>query len=283
MIANIYHALGLHMHQPPGNIESLLRENEWEAKQIMLCYERPLRYVKRYEGIAKVHLGFSGILLDQLMNENLVKAFSKTIDLRRVLFEYPGVKGIEYLGMGYYHPLFPLIPMEDWESQIKRWKQRAEKFGFHAKERRGLKEEHEDWLQEENKTAIWGYILKNRRAWLILFHRGAPTFYELIGVDRTELKEGEELKCKNKDVDARLADEICGILNNPQLRFEYDFMLDELTSMRDDDEGKDFNELGDDIPFWTGGDARYLILLKYYDFLERHSKNILAYGVMWKE
>jgi len=147
--------------------------------------------------------------------------------------------------------------------------------GFRAIERRELKEEHDSWLQTENKAAIWGYILKNRQAWLILSHRGAPTFYELIGVDRAELKEGEELKCKNTDVDARLADEICGILNNPQLRFEYDFILDELTSMRDDDEGKDFNELGDDIPFWTGGDARYLILLKYYDFLERY-ENIMA-------
>ena len=128
----IYHALGLHMHQPPGNIELLLRENEWEAKQIVLCYERPLKYVKRYEGIAKVHLGFSGILLDQLQDEKVIKTFSATVDLRRMVREYPKVKGIEFLGMGYYHPLFPLIPMEDWEVQIQKWKQRAEELGFHA-------------------------------------------------------------------------------------------------------------------------------------------------------
>jgi alpha-amylase/alpha-mannosidase (GH57 family) len=116
----VYHALGLHMHQPPGNIELLLGEDEGKAKQIILCYERPLKYVKRYEDIAKVHLGFSGILLDQLSNESIIKAFSATIDLRRMLLEYPRVKGIEFLGMGYYHPLFPLIPMADWEPRIKK-------------------------------------------------------------------------------------------------------------------------------------------------------------------
>jgi alpha-amylase/alpha-mannosidase (GH57 family) len=122
----------LHMHQPPGNIELLHRENDWEAKQIILCYERPQKYVERYADIAKVHLGFSGILLEQLLNERIIKAFSATVDLKRVVRVYPGVKGIEFLGMGYYHPLFPLIPMEDWEPQIKQWKQQAKKLGIQA-------------------------------------------------------------------------------------------------------------------------------------------------------
>jgi len=133
MHANIYHALGLHMHQPPGNIESLLRENEWEAKQIILCYERPLRYMKRYEDTAKVHLGFSGILLEQLCAPQIIKKCSNILNLKRMVKEYSRAEGIEFVGMGYYHPLFPLIPMEDWEPQIKRWKQRAEKLGFRAK------------------------------------------------------------------------------------------------------------------------------------------------------
>ncbi|MEA2075407.1 MAG: glycoside hydrolase family 57 [Euryarchaeota archaeon] len=133
MHANIYHALGLHMHQPPGNIESLLRENEWEAKQIILCYERPLRYMKRYEDTAKVHLGFSGILLEQLCAPQIIKKCSNILNLKRMVKEYSRAEGIEFVGMGYYHPLFPLIPMEDWELQIKRWKQQAEKLGFHTK------------------------------------------------------------------------------------------------------------------------------------------------------
>lgn len=33
---SVYHLLGLHMHQPPGNLELLINANEWEARQIML-------------------------------------------------------------------------------------------------------------------------------------------------------------------------------------------------------------------------------------------------------
>jgi len=29
---NVFHALGLHMHQPPGNLELLIESNEWEAE-----------------------------------------------------------------------------------------------------------------------------------------------------------------------------------------------------------------------------------------------------------
>lgn len=46
--------------------------------------------------------------------------------------EYPKARGIEFVGMGYYHPLFPLIPMDDWKSQIERWKEKAKELGFAA-------------------------------------------------------------------------------------------------------------------------------------------------------
>ncbi len=134
MESHIYHALGLHMHQPPGNIELLLRTNEWEARQILLCYERPLRYAREYEDVARLHLGFSGTLLEQLCSTDMGDRLSALIgaDLEGVMREYPGAKGIEFLGMGYYHPLFPLIPREDWKPQIERWKQQAESLGLHA-------------------------------------------------------------------------------------------------------------------------------------------------------
>ncbi|MCD6209559.1 MAG: hypothetical protein J7J01_01455 [Methanophagales archaeon] len=32
--------------------------------------------------------------------------------------------------MGYYHPLFPLIPKGDWKPQIERWKQRVKALGL---------------------------------------------------------------------------------------------------------------------------------------------------------
>ncbi|MHC1585589.1 MAG: glycoside hydrolase family 57 [Candidatus Syntropharchaeia archaeon] len=128
----IYHALGLHMHQPPGNLKLLLETNEWEAKQIVLCYKRPLKYVKRYRGVAKIHLGFSGILLEQLCSPEIIERFSGVIDLKRMIEEYPKVEGFEFVGMGYYHPLFPLIPMEDWKPQIEKWKKKAKELGFGA-------------------------------------------------------------------------------------------------------------------------------------------------------
>jgi alpha-amylase/alpha-mannosidase (GH57 family) len=120
------------MHQPPGNIELVLRENEWEAKQILLCYERPLKYSRRYEDVARIHLGFSGILLEQLFSPKIIKKCSDILNLKRMEEEYPKTKGIEFVGMGYYHPLFPLIPMEDWEPQIERWKAKAKELGFAA-------------------------------------------------------------------------------------------------------------------------------------------------------
>ncbi len=41
-MAEVYHALGLHMHQPLGNLIALHNSNErWEARQILWCYDRP--------------------------------------------------------------------------------------------------------------------------------------------------------------------------------------------------------------------------------------------------
>ena len=40
----VFHALGLHMHQPPGNLLALHNSGErWEAKQILWYYDRVTR------------------------------------------------------------------------------------------------------------------------------------------------------------------------------------------------------------------------------------------------
>jgi alpha-amylase/alpha-mannosidase (GH57 family) len=117
---SVYHLLGLHMHQPPGNLDLLIRANEWEARQIMLCYERPLRYAKRYEDVARFCVGFSGTLLEQFQNPEIVARYSGIIDIPAMLENYRNTRNIEIVGMGYYHPIFPLIPMEDWDEQIER-------------------------------------------------------------------------------------------------------------------------------------------------------------------
>lgn len=118
MSKGIYHALGLHMHQPPGNLKLLIETNDWEARQIILCYERPLKYARAFPDVARINVGFSGILLEQLLDEEIQKRYAHIIDIPQMLEGYARQENIELIGMGYYHPIFPLIPKEDWDAQL---------------------------------------------------------------------------------------------------------------------------------------------------------------------
>jgi len=113
-MGQIFHALGLHMHQPPGNLKLLLDSNPWEAEQIIRCYERAVRYAQLYPD-SILHVGFSGILLEQFQDPEVVDGYRKFVDLPKMLERYAQTSNIELIGMGYYHPLFPLIPQTDWE------------------------------------------------------------------------------------------------------------------------------------------------------------------------
>ncbi|QSR88784.1 glycoside hydrolase family 57 [Methylacidiphilum caldifontis] len=123
----IFHALGLHMHQPLGNLALLLDTNRWEAEQILLAYERPIRFLKRFEQSAKVHIGFSGTLLEQLTDPHIQEKSKGIIDLGVMLAGYRELPNIELVGMGYFHPVFPIIPIEDWEEQLWLHKQIIER------------------------------------------------------------------------------------------------------------------------------------------------------------
>ncbi|TFE67246.1 glycoside hydrolase family 57 [Methylacidiphilum sp. Yel] len=130
----ICHALGLHMHQPLGNLNLLLDTNRWEAQQILLAYERPIHFLKRYGDKAKVHFGFSGTLLEQFLDPAIQQKSQDILDLGRMLETYKQLSNIELVGMGYYHPLFPIIPIEDWEEQLWLHRQCIEKvFGRRPK------------------------------------------------------------------------------------------------------------------------------------------------------
>ncbi len=116
-MGQIFHALGLHMHQPPGNLKVLLDSNPWEAEQIIRCYERAARYAQLYpDGI--LHVGFSGILLEQFQDPEVIDRYRRFVDIPKMLEHYAQADNIELIGMGYYHPIFPLIPQTDWEEQI---------------------------------------------------------------------------------------------------------------------------------------------------------------------
>ncbi len=79
----VFHALGLHMHQPLGNLVALHNSGErWEAKQILWCYDRVTRMLDRYWDVARLHLSFSGTLLKQLEDPGLRETFGDVVDIR---------------------------------------------------------------------------------------------------------------------------------------------------------------------------------------------------------
>lgn len=116
----IHHALGLHMHQPPGNLRLLIDANPSEAEAIMRCYARPARYALQYRDVARLHVGFSGVLLEQLLDPQIIDRYRHLVDIPEMLDLYRQADNIELVGMGYYHPIFPLIPRADWPEQLER-------------------------------------------------------------------------------------------------------------------------------------------------------------------
>jgi alpha-amylase/alpha-mannosidase (GH57 family) len=106
------------MHQPPGNLRLLIEREEWEAQQIIRCYERAARYAHTFHDTARLHVGFSGVLLEQLRDGEIVDRYRKFLDIPAMLERYCTATNIELIGMGYYHPVFPLIPEEDWKDHL---------------------------------------------------------------------------------------------------------------------------------------------------------------------
>jgi hypothetical protein len=112
------HALGWHMHQPPGNLKRLLDNQPAAAEQILRCYQQVARYAHKYADVAYLHVGFSGVLLEQLSDPKTIDAYRRLLDIPAMLNEYATADNIELIGMGYAHPIFPLIPARDWAAQL---------------------------------------------------------------------------------------------------------------------------------------------------------------------
>lgn len=120
-MAEVYHALGLNMHQPPGNLIALHNSAEsWEARQILWCYDRPTRMLEGYEDIARLHIGFSGTLLNQFEDQGVRETFRDVVDIAAFIDRYRR-SNIEFVGTGLFHPVYPLIPQEDWDVQTQWW------------------------------------------------------------------------------------------------------------------------------------------------------------------
>jgi len=121
-MAEVYHALGLNMHQPLGNLLALHNSEEhWEARQILWCYDRTTRMLEGYEDVARLHLSFSGTLLKQFEDPAIRETFHDVVSVEDFLNRYRR-SNIEILGSGLYHPVYPLIPAADWDAQTSWWK-----------------------------------------------------------------------------------------------------------------------------------------------------------------
>lgn len=121
-MSDVYHALGLHFHQPLGNLVAL-HESEserWEAKQILWCYDRPIRMVEGWEDVARLHLSFSGTLLKQFEDEHVRETFADVINIEEILARYRQGP-FEIVGSGLFHPVYPLTPESDWDAQTAWW------------------------------------------------------------------------------------------------------------------------------------------------------------------
>jgi alpha-amylase/alpha-mannosidase (GH57 family) len=120
-MAEVYHALGLNMHQPPGNLIALHNTERWEARQILWCYDRVTRMLEGYEDEARLHISFSGTLLKQLEDPGVRETFQDVADIGGFMDRYRR-SNIEFVGTGLYHPVYPLIPEADWDAQTDWWK-----------------------------------------------------------------------------------------------------------------------------------------------------------------
>jgi hypothetical protein len=115
----IQHALVLHLYQPPGSLQQLLRQDEEELRRILLCYERIARHAHKYADVACMHVVFSVPLLEQLRAPALIDGCRHLVDVPAILEAFRSASNIEFVGSGYQHAPLPLIPHEDWEEQLR--------------------------------------------------------------------------------------------------------------------------------------------------------------------
>jgi len=117
----IHHALVLNLHQPAGNLQTLLNSDPWEAKEILFALDRIPRSLWGYEDTARVHLSFSGTLLETLADPDFQSRVYGVVDCGTLLWHFQNQALFNIAGTGYYHPVLPLIPEADREHQLVRW------------------------------------------------------------------------------------------------------------------------------------------------------------------
>ncbi len=116
-----FHSLVLNLHQPAGNLEQMLDRGDWEAREILFAMDRIPRALWGYEDLARVHLSFSGTLLETLSSPAFQSRVYGDVDVGAMLWHFQNQQLFEILGTGYYHPVLPLIPEADRKEHLIRW------------------------------------------------------------------------------------------------------------------------------------------------------------------
>jgi len=116
-----HHALVLNLHQPPDNLQNLLNDGNWEAKEILYALDRIPRSLWGSEDVARVHLSLSGTLLETLNDPGFQQRVYGVVDCGSMLWHFQHQGLFEILGTGFYHPVLPLIPEADRHHQLQRW------------------------------------------------------------------------------------------------------------------------------------------------------------------
>ncbi|HWC11818.1 MAG TPA: hypothetical protein VG455_11405, partial [Acidimicrobiales bacterium] len=120
-MVDVSHALVLSLHQPHGNLEDLLEEDEQQAKEILWAMDRIPRSLSPYEDVARLHLSLSGTLLETLSSPEFQGRVHGVVDCGSLLRQLQNSRIIDVLGTAYYHPVLPLTPPADWVEHVERW------------------------------------------------------------------------------------------------------------------------------------------------------------------
>ncbi len=120
-MASIDFAPVLNLHQPAGNLDQLLADREWEAKEILWALDRIPRTLWEYDDVGRVHLALSGPLLETLADPRFQERAYGIVDCGSLLWHLQNTRTIEVLGTAYYHPVLALIPPADRDEQLARW------------------------------------------------------------------------------------------------------------------------------------------------------------------
>lgn len=113
--------LVLNLHQPAGNLDGLLVDDEWEAREILWAIDRIPRSLWEHEDLGRVHLSLSGTLLETHADPGFQARVYGTVDCGSLLWHLQNARTIDVLGTAYYHPVLPLIPAPDRDEQLARW------------------------------------------------------------------------------------------------------------------------------------------------------------------